>query len=75
MSGNIVAPTKKTDWFGHHVDTWLSFNTVNGLTVSGNGKIDGNGRIWWTNACIGSPVPVSLLFMYFIFLIFISYKI
>ncbi|KAL7598470.1 hypothetical protein Lser_V15G25154 [Lactuca serriola] len=57
VSGNIVAPTKKTDWFGHHVDTWLSFNTVNGLTVSGNGKIDGNGRIWWTNACIGSPVP------------------
>ncbi|KAI3525126.1 hypothetical protein L1887_03798 [Cichorium endivia] len=57
VSGNIVASTKKTDWLGHHVDTWLSFNTVNGLTVSGNGRIDGQGSIWWKNACIGSPPP------------------
>ncbi|KAI3716276.1 hypothetical protein L6452_23502 [Arctium lappa] len=69
VSGTIVGPTKKTDWVGYHIDTWLSFSTVNGLTVSGNGRIDGQGPIWWENACIGSPAsgttchaPVALQF-------------
>ncbi|XP_024979134.1 probable polygalacturonase At3g15720 [Cynara cardunculus var. scolymus] len=57
VSGNIVGPTKKTDWIGSHIDTWLEFTRVNGLTVSGNGRIDGQGPIWWKNACIGSPTP------------------
>ncbi|GKB30714.1 probable polygalacturonase, partial [Tanacetum coccineum] len=57
VSGNIVGPTKKTDWLGSHIDTWLTFSTVNGLTVSGSGRIDGQGPIWWKNACIGTPTP------------------
>ncbi|XP_071689103.1 probable polygalacturonase At3g15720 [Rutidosis leptorrhynchoides] len=57
VSGNIVAPTKKTDWFGHHYDTWILFTLVNYLTVSGNGRIDGQGPIWWKDACITPPAP------------------
>ncbi|KAI3716275.1 hypothetical protein L6452_23501 [Arctium lappa] len=57
VSGNIIGPTKKTDWIGSHIDTWLEFTRVNGLTVSGNGRIDGQGPIWWENACIGTPTP------------------
>ncbi|KAI3525127.1 hypothetical protein L2E82_02445 [Cichorium intybus] len=57
VSGNIVGPNKKTDWSGYHLDTWLSFSMVSGLTVSGSGQIDGQGPIWWQNACIGSPAP------------------
>ncbi|PWA88004.1 pectin lyase-like superfamily protein [Artemisia annua] len=57
VSGNIVAPTKKTDWLGSPIDRWLYFSLVNGLTVSGSGRIDGRGPIWWENACIGTPAP------------------
>ncbi|KVH93030.1 Glycoside hydrolase, family 28 [Cynara cardunculus var. scolymus] len=58
VSGTILGPTKKTDWTGYHIDTWLLFSMVDGLTVSGNGRIDGQGPIWWENACIGSPAPL-----------------
>ncbi|XP_071689104.1 probable polygalacturonase At3g15720 [Rutidosis leptorrhynchoides] len=57
VSGNIVAPTKKTDWFGHYHDRWILFALVNGLTMSGNGRIDGQGPIWWKDACITPPAP------------------
>nr|XP_043624164.1 probable polygalacturonase At3g15720 [Erigeron canadensis] len=57
VSGNIVGPTQKTDWLGHHYDVWLLFERVNGLTVSGSGRIDGQGPIWWKNACITTHVP------------------
>ncbi|KAF5787093.1 putative polygalacturonase [Helianthus annuus] len=69
VSGNIVGPTMKTDWIGYHIDTWLSFSMVNGLTVSGSGQINGQGPLWWENACIGTPppgtschAPVALMF-------------
>lgn len=61
VSGRINAPTKKTDWFGHPTDTWLSFYMVNGLTVSGSGLIDGRGPIWWQNACIGTVSNLVLI--------------
>ncbi|XP_076938433.1 putative polygalacturonase At3g15720 [Bidens hawaiensis] len=48
---------QKTDWIGYHIDSWLSFSLVNGLTVSGNGQINGQGPIWWENACIGTTTP------------------
>nr|XP_043624163.1 probable polygalacturonase At3g15720 [Erigeron canadensis] len=69
VSGNIVGPAKKSDWSGYHLDSWLSFSMVNGLTVSGNGRIDGQGPMWWKNACVGNPppgttchAPVALMF-------------
>ncbi|KAK9078264.1 hypothetical protein SSX86_002321 [Deinandra increscens subsp. villosa] len=57
VSGNIIGSTKKTDWMSNHADSWLLFSMVNGLTVSGNGQINGQGPIWWKNACIGTPPP------------------
>lgn len=59
VSGNIVGSTRKIDWLSNHGDSWILFYMVNGLTVSGNGQIDGQGPMWWKNACIGTPVPVS----------------
>ncbi|XP_076904745.1 putative polygalacturonase At3g15720 [Bidens hawaiensis] len=41
----------------NHGDSWLLFLMVSGLTVSGSGQIDGQGPIWWENACIGTPSP------------------
>ncbi|KAD6794637.1 hypothetical protein E3N88_05533 [Mikania micrantha] len=57
VSGNIVGSPKKTDWLSNHGDSWILFSMVNGLTVSGKGRIDGQGPIWWKNACIGTPTP------------------
>ncbi|KAJ0522569.1 putative endo-polygalacturonase [Helianthus annuus] len=57
VAGNIVGSNNKTDWMSNHGDSWLLFSMVSGLTVSGNGQIDGQGPIWWENACIGTPSP------------------
>ncbi|KAD6794553.1 hypothetical protein E3N88_05449 [Mikania micrantha] len=59
VSGNIVGSNNKTDWMSNHGDSWILFSMVSGLSVSGNGQIDGQGPIWWENACIGTPAPVS----------------
>ncbi|KAK1416790.1 hypothetical protein QVD17_25907 [Tagetes erecta] len=55
--GNIVGSNNKSDWMSNHGDSWILFSMVSGLTVSGNGQIDGQGPIWWGNACIGTPTP------------------
>ncbi|KAI3803456.1 hypothetical protein L1987_31608 [Smallanthus sonchifolius] len=57
VSGNIVGSNNKTDWMSNHGDSWLLFSMVSGLTLSGNGRIDGQGPMWWENACIGTPPP------------------
>ncbi|KAI3775019.1 hypothetical protein L1987_49587 [Smallanthus sonchifolius] len=57
VSGNIVGSPKKIDWMSNHSDSWLLFSAVNGLTVSGNGRIDGLGPMWWKNPCIATPPP------------------
>lgn len=48
IQGNIVAPHISA-WDGHDKNKWLVFSNVNGLTVNGNGKIDGKGASWWPN--------------------------
>ncbi|KAJ1282367.1 hypothetical protein BS78_03G046700 [Paspalum vaginatum] len=44
LDGNIVAPNGI--WTTKPADL-LAFHAVNGLTVDGNGEIDGRGAIWW----------------------------
>ncbi|WVZ72489.1 hypothetical protein U9M48_020939 [Paspalum notatum var. saurae] len=44
LEGNIVAPNGI--WTKKPVDL-LAFHAVDGLTVDGNGEIDGRGAIWW----------------------------
>ncbi|XP_022716560.1 probable polygalacturonase At3g15720 [Durio zibethinus] len=62
VGGEIVGPSKLSDWRGCHVSRWLSFRDVNGLTVDGNGLIDGQGAIWWKYAGDAKPRPLALGF-------------
>lgn len=48
--GNIIAPSGIDAWDGEDMKKWLEFSNVNGLVVNGNGKIDGQGEIWWQKA-------------------------
>ncbi|KAL3735303.1 hypothetical protein ACJRO7_024436 [Eucalyptus globulus] len=55
-------------------DKWLTFNSVNGLNISGLGSFDAYGASWWNNSCSLSPKPtltinycndISLQHLYF----------
>ncbi|KAK8274573.1 hypothetical protein V6Z12_D10G082400 [Gossypium hirsutum] len=52
MSGNIVAPNSKMAWKGFHINRWLAFTQVNGLTIIGSGTINGRGAAWWSQPCL-----------------------
>ncbi|KAK3016692.1 hypothetical protein RJ639_007097 [Escallonia herrerae] len=52
VSGNIIAPNKKSEWDGSHINSWLSFSDINNLIINGRGQIDGQGSIWWQQPCI-----------------------
>ncbi|KAH9666621.1 putative polygalacturonase [Citrus sinensis] len=58
IQGNIVAPHSSA-WDGHDKKKWLLFSNVNGLTVNGNGKIDGKGASWWSNKQHQRPTALS----------------
>lgn len=47
--GNIIAPSKED--FGSGTRFWLVFSQVDGLIVSGDGDVDGNGPSWWGEYC------------------------
>ncbi|XP_019458885.1 PREDICTED: probable polygalacturonase At3g15720 [Lupinus angustifolius] len=55
--GNIVAPKTKSEYSGHHTNTWLGFSNINGLIIKGKGIIDGRGSAWWQQPCLGNPSP------------------
>ncbi|KAK2974390.1 hypothetical protein RJ640_021246 [Escallonia rubra] len=38
LSGNLVAPNRKSAWVGFHINSWLTFANVNGLTINGRGQ-------------------------------------
>ncbi|KAJ7962869.1 Pectin lyase-like superfamily protein [Quillaja saponaria] len=61
LSGNLVAPKSKSDYKGYHLDTWLSFSNINGLVITGDGTIDGQGSVWWPNPCFGAA-PKAMKF-------------
>ncbi|KAK1576689.1 hypothetical protein Q3G72_015794 [Acer saccharum] len=50
VQGNIVAPAEKKEWEDEDDDNWIVFSDVNGLSVTGNGHIDGEGETWWEQA-------------------------
>ncbi|VVB14880.1 unnamed protein product [Arabis nemorensis] len=45
IRGNLVAPGYT--WPVGRYPTWISFDSINGLVVSGGGTIDGRGSLWW----------------------------
>ncbi|OWM78271.1 hypothetical protein CDL15_Pgr015090 [Punica granatum] len=50
-AGTVIGPQKT--WKGGDGDSWLEFANVDGLSISGNGKIYGQGAIWW-KTCSGA---------------------
>ena len=70
VMGDIVAPSDIAAWTGHDLRTWVVFGNVNGLTVEGNGKIDGRGGVWWpqANKLVERPSVSPLLYTYINFL-------
>ncbi|KAI8017476.1 putative polygalacturonase [Camellia lanceoleosa] len=55
--GNLVAPNTKWAWIGHHINTWLTFSNVSGLSIIGQqGRIDGQGSAWWPQPCLQQNV-------------------
>ncbi|KAK9079489.1 hypothetical protein SSX86_001161 [Deinandra increscens subsp. villosa] len=50
LLGNIVAPKTLAGWKGCAPDQiWISFTSVQGLTITGPGMIHGRGSLWWGN--------------------------
>ncbi|EEF33496.1 hypothetical protein RCOM_1227700 [Ricinus communis] len=45
--GDIIATTDTAAYEDRDNKQWLAFFSVNDLDINGNGKIDGQGAIWW----------------------------
>ncbi|CAM8953125.1 unnamed protein product [Rhodiola kirilowii] len=46
LDGKIIAPTSSKAW-GKGLLQWLEFTKLIGITIRGNGVIDGSGSVWW----------------------------
>ncbi|KAM3696263.1 hypothetical protein ACB098_06G026000 [Castanea mollissima] len=63
--GTLKAPTDKA--FSINVDHWITFQHIDGLIITGGGKLDGQGPSAWNeNNCSKDPncktLPISLRF-------------
>ncbi|XP_010453903.1 PREDICTED: probable polygalacturonase At3g15720 isoform X1 [Camelina sativa] len=47
IKGNLVAPSYT--WYAGTYPTWIHFDSINRLVVTGGGTIDGRGSLWWGN--------------------------
>ncbi|KAF7150626.1 hypothetical protein RHSIM_Rhsim02G0199500 [Rhododendron simsii] len=45
-----MAPGNRKGWSNCQSNTWLFFSGVNGLSIYGNGQINGQGSCWWKGA-------------------------
>lgn len=55
LSGTILAPNGPDQWNASDLSTWLAFEGVTGLSISGFGTIDGRGKGWWDRSCRYHP--------------------
>ncbi|CAN6205726.1 unnamed protein product [Urochloa humidicola] len=51
LEGTLVAPEDKSGFSNKGHPHWISFNNVDGLTVTGKGAMDGRGKSSWKNSC------------------------
>ncbi|KAK6928351.1 Glycoside hydrolase, family 28 [Dillenia turbinata] len=49
LDGMIIAPTGSKAW-GKGTLNWIEFTKLKGITIRGNGIIDGQGSVWWKNS-------------------------
>uniref|UniRef100_A0A0D9WWQ7 endo-polygalacturonase n=1 Tax=Leersia perrieri TaxID=77586 RepID=A0A0D9WWQ7_9ORYZ len=60
VKGSLVASPERSHWNEETIRRWILFSGVTGLTVTGSGTIDGNGKIWWQNSCkTNSKLPCT----------------
>ncbi|XP_068641877.1 probable polygalacturonase At3g15720 [Aristolochia californica] len=62
IDGNLVAPNTR-EAFGQ-ASKWILIHSVDSLTITGSGQLDGQGAIWWPKNCFhrklqGCPVDFS----------------
>lgn len=55
LDGTIIAPTNPNAW-GEGLLQWLEFTKLVGITIQGNGVIDGRGSVWWQDVPFDNPI-------------------
>lgn len=45
LKGTLMAPSK--DAWPSDNDKWIQFVDIDGLTINGGGKMNGQGSLWW----------------------------
>ncbi|XP_022151047.1 polygalacturonase At1g48100-like [Momordica charantia] len=55
LDGTIIAPTDFKVW-GKGLLQWLQFTKLVGITIQGNGVIDGRGSVWWQASPFDDPI-------------------
>ncbi|XP_019420997.1 PREDICTED: polygalacturonase At1g48100-like isoform X1 [Lupinus angustifolius] len=55
LDGTIIAPTNSNAWGGGLLQ-WLEFTKLVGITIQGNGVIDGRGSVWWQDQPFDEPI-------------------
>lgn len=70
LDGMIIAPTNAKYW-GSGLLWWIDFSKLKGITIRGNGVIEGRGSVWWTN---NEPDVDSVRLNYQIFISIITIR-
>ncbi|KAJ4849584.1 hypothetical protein Tsubulata_019350 [Turnera subulata] len=47
IQGTIIGPSEPQKGRAYYMGSWIVFSRVDGVTVDGNGVIDGQGTNWW----------------------------
>lgn len=55
LDGTLVAPTENKAW-GKGLLQWLEFTKLRGITIQGQGTIDGRGSVWWEDYPFDEPI-------------------
>ncbi|KAJ8759008.1 hypothetical protein K2173_003246 [Erythroxylum novogranatense] len=61
LDGTIIAPMNANAW-GRGLLQWLEFTKLVGISIQGNGTIDGGGSVWWQDEPFGDPVDDETAF-------------
>ncbi|KAL6551481.1 hypothetical protein OROGR_007635 [Orobanche gracilis] len=61
VDGKIVAPAKKKEWIKTDFQWILFRDNSKGITIKGDGVIDGNGESWWTSVKDDRPHAVRIV--------------
>ncbi|CAN6467216.1 unnamed protein product [Victoria cruziana] len=56
VDGTIRAPTDRKAWLGFELLQWIQFTKLRGITIAGQGTIDGSGSVWWGKPKTQDPV-------------------